>query len=249
MAEEQKGAAIVTGGARGIGRAIAETLAAAGHGVVIADRDAAAAEQTASELRTAGHRAFAAQVDVADRASVEAMVAASVAEFGTVSVLVNNAGIAGKAAPIAEQTDADWDLMMAVDLKSVYLCCQAVLPHMLENKHGSIVNVASIAGKEGNPNMVPYSAAKAGVIGLTKSLGKEVAQHGVRVNAVAPAVIGTEILLQLTQQQIDYMTSKIPMARLGKPEEVANVVAFLASDAAGFVTAQCYDVSGGRATY
>lgn len=249
MAEEQKGAAIVTGAARGIGRAIAETLAAAGHGVVIADRDAAAAEQTASELRTAGHRAFAAQVDVADRASVEAMVAASVAEFGTVSVLVNNAGIAGKAAPIAEQSDADWDLMMAVDLKSVYLCCQAVLPHMLERKHGSIVNVASIAGKEGNPNMVPYSAAKAGVIGLTKSLGKEVAQHGVRVNAVAPAVIGTEILLQLTQQQIDYMTSKIPMARLGKPEEVANVVAFLASDASGFVTAQCYDVSGGRATY
>jgi 3-oxoacyl-[acyl-carrier protein] reductase len=249
MAEQQKGAAIVTGAARGIGRAIAETLAAAGNAVVIADRDAAAAEQTASELRGAGHRALAVQVDVADRASVTAMVAASIAEFGQVDVLVNNAGIAGKAAPIAEQSDEDWDLMMAVDLKSVYLCCQAVLPHMLERKYGSIVNVASIAGKEGNPNMVPYSAAKAGVIGLTKSLGKEVAQHGVRVNAVAPAVIGTEILLQLTQQQIDYMTSKIPMARLGKPEEVAQVVAFLASDGSSFVTAQCYDVSGGRATY
>jgi len=249
MADQQKGAAIVTGAARGIGRAIAETLAAAGNAVVIADRDAAAAEQTAAELREAGHRALAVQVDVADRASVTAMVAASIAEFGQVDVLVNNAGIAGKAAPIAEQSDEDWDLMMAVDLKSVYLCCQAVLPHMLERKYGSIVNVASIAGKEGNPNMVPYSAAKAGVIGLTKSLGKEVAQHGVRVNAVAPAVIGTEILLQLTQQQIDYMTSKIPMARLGKPEEVAQVVAFLASDGSSFVTAQCYDVSGGRATY
>lgn len=249
MADQQKGAAIVTGAARGIGRAIAETLAAAGNAVVIADRDAAAAEQTASELRGAGHRALAVQVDVADRASVAAMVAASIAEFGQVDVLVNNAGIAGKAAPIAEQSDEDWDVMMAVDLKSVYLCCQAVLPHMLERKYGSIVNVASIAGKEGNPNMVPYSAAKAGVIGLTKSLGKEVAQHGVRVNAVAPAVIGTEILLQLTQQQIDYMTSKIPMARLGKPEEVAQVVAFLASDGSSFVTAQCYDVSGGRATY
>jgi 3-oxoacyl-[acyl-carrier protein] reductase len=249
MAEQQKGAAIVTGAARGIGRAIAERLATDGYAVVIADRDAAAAEQTAAELRQAGQRALAVQVDVADRASVGAMVSASVQEFGQVDVLVNNAGIAGKAAPITEQSDEDWDLMMAIDLKSVYLCCQAVLPHMLERKHGSIVNVASIAGKEGNPNMVPYSAAKAGVIGLTKSLGKEVAQQGVRVNAVAPAVIGTEILLQLTQQQIDYMTSRIPMARLGKPEEVAQVVAFLASDASSFVTAQCYDVSGGRATY
>jgi 3-oxoacyl-[acyl-carrier protein] reductase len=249
MAEQQKGAAIVTGAARGIGRAIAERLATDGFAVVIADRDAAAAEQTAAELRQAGQRALAVQVDVADRASVGAMVAATLQEFGQLDVLVNNAGIAGKAAPIAEQSEEDWDLMMAIDLKSVYLCCQAVLPHMLERKHGSIVNVASIAGKEGNPNMVPYSAAKAGVIGLTKSLGKEVAQQGVRVNAVAPAVIGTEILLQLTQQQIDYMTSKIPMARLGKPEEVAQVVAFLASDASSFVTAQCYDVSGGRATY
>lgn len=249
MAEQQKGAAIVTGAARGIGRAIAERLATDGYAVVIADRDAAAAEQTAAELRQAGQRALAVQVDVANRASVGAMVAAAVQEFGQVDVLVNNAGIAGKAAPIAEQSDEDWDLMMAIDLKSVYLCCQAVLPHMLERKYGSIVNVASIAGKEGNPNMVPYSAAKAGVIGLTKSLGKEVAQQGVRVNAVAPAVIGTEILLQLTQQQIDYMTSKIPMGRLGKPEEVAQVVAFLASDASSFVTAQCYDVSGGRATY
>jgi 3-oxoacyl-[acyl-carrier protein] reductase len=249
MADNEKGAAIVTGGARGIGRATSEALAAAGYAVVVADRDPEAAESAAAELRQAGHRALGVQTDVADRASVTNMVAAAISEFGTVDVLVNNAGIAGKAAPIAEQTDADWDLMMAVDLKSVYLCCQAVLPHMLERKYGSIVNVASIAGKDGNPNMVPYSTAKAGVIGLTKSLGKEVAQQGVRVNAVAPAVIGTEILLQLTQAQIDYMTSKIPMGRLGKPEEVAAIITFLASDASSFVTAQCYDVSGGRATY
>jgi len=249
MADNEKGAAIVTGGARGIGKATAKALADAGFPVVIADRDTAAAEATAAEFRAAGLAALAVTVDVADRGSVEAMVASSVAEYGSVAVLVNNAGIAGRAVPLTQVTDADWDQMMAIDLKSVYLCCQAVLPGMLERRQGSIVNVASIAGKEGNPNMVPYSAAKAGVIGLTKALGKEVAQQGVRVNAVAPAVIGTEILLTLTQQQIDYMTSRIPIGRLGLPEEVAAVITFLASDASSFVTAQCYDVSGGRATY
>lgn len=249
MADNKKGAAIVTGGARGIGKATAKALADAGFPVVIADRDAAAAEATASEFRNAGQSALAVAVDVANRASVEELVRRSTEEFGSVDVLVNNAGIAGRAIPLTQVTDEDWDQMMAIDLKSVYLCCQAVLPGMLERRKGSIVNVASIAGKEGNPNMAPYSAAKAGVIGLTKALGKEVAQQGVRVNAVAPAVIGTEILLQLTQQQIDYMTAKIPVGRLGLPEEVAAVIAFLASDGASFVTAQCYDVSGGRATY
>jgi len=248
MAESVK-AAIVTGAARGIGLATARRLAQAGMAVAIADLDPASAEQAAAELAREGHRAVAVQADVADRASVEAMVRQTLEQLGRVDVLVNNAGIAGRAAPLTEVTDDDWDVMMAVDLKSVFLCCRAVLPHMLERGFGSIVNVASIAGKEGNPNMVPYSTAKAGVIGLTKALAKEVAQKGVRVNAVAPAVIGTEILLQLTQQQIDYMTSKIPMARLGKPEEVAEVIQFLASDASSFVTGQCYDVSGGRATY
>ncbi len=241
--------AIVTGAARGIGRAVAERLAREGLAVVVADVDGAGAERAAAELRAGGHRALAVETDVAARESVRAMVEQTLAEFGRHDVLVNNAGIAGRAAPLLEVTDEDWDTMMAVDLKSVYLCCQAALPAMLSQGSGAIVNVASIAGKEGNPNMVPYSVAKAGVIALTKALGKELAQQGIRVNAVAPAVIETDILKQLTPAQVEYMKSRVPMGRFGTPAEAAEVIAFLASDAASFVTGQCYDVSGGRATY
>jgi 3-oxoacyl-[acyl-carrier protein] reductase len=249
MADASERVAIVTGAAKGIGRATAEVLARSGMAVVLADLDGAGAEQAAAELRQAGLSARAARADVSRRESVEAMVEGVLAELGRIDVLVNNAGIAGKAAPITEQTEEDWDTMMAVDLKSVYLCCQAVLRPMLRQGSGSIINVASIAGKEGNPNMVPYSTAKAGVIGLTKALGKEVAKNGIRVNAVSPAVIETDILKQLTPQQVEYMCARIPMGRPGRPEEVAEVILFLASDRSSFVTGQCYDVSGGRATY
>jgi NAD(P)-dependent dehydrogenase (short-subunit alcohol dehydrogenase family) len=236
---------IVTGGATGIGEAISRRLAAAGATVAVADLDEKAASETANTI----DRAFPVQLDVADAASVAAAVDAVMARTGRIDVLVNNAGVAGKAAPVYEQTEEEWNGVIAVNMTGVFLCVRAVLPHMRARKYGRVVNIASIAGKEGNPNMVPYSATKAAVIGLTKSVGKEVATENICVNAVAPAVVQTKILDQLTPAQISYMTDKIPMRRTGTPEEIAAVVHFLASPDCSFVTGQCYDASGGRATY
>jgi len=241
--------AIVTGGAQGIGAAIALRLAGAGANIAVVDLNAAEAEKTAARVRETGRKALAVECDVSKASDVAAMRDKVLAELGRIDILVNNAGITGKNVPMIEMDEAEWDRVMAIDLKSVYLCCRAVLPHMIERGSGKIVNVASVAGKEGNPGLVAYSTAKAGVIGLTKALAKEVITKGVYVNAVAPAVIETPILKQMTEQQVSYMTAKIPMGRVGKPEEVAAVVHFLASDDSSFVTAQCYDVRGGRSTY
>ena len=238
--------AIVTGAATGIGEAIAQRLARAGATVAVADLNASGAAEVAQSL---GDPAFPLELDIRDSQAVKLAVSKVLAVTGQIDILVNNAGIAGRAAPVWEQTDEDWQQTIAVNMTGVFNCCRAVLPHMLTRGYGRIVNIASIAGKEGNPNMCAYSATKAGVIAFTKSVGKEVATHGICVNAVAPAVVRTRILDQLTPAQVDYMTERIPMRRTGTPEEIAAVVHFLASPDASFVTAQCYDASGGRATY
>ncbi|MYA80491.1 MAG: SDR family oxidoreductase [Acidobacteriia bacterium] len=241
--------AIVTGAAQGIGEGIASRLARAGARVAVADRNTAAAEAAAGRLADNGAQAFSVSVDVASPSSIEAMVEQVLAKTGRIDILVNNAGIAGKAAPVWDQSDEDWQSVIDINLTGVFQCCRAVIGHMRDRDYGRIVNIASVAGKDGNPNMSAYSASKAGVIALTKSLGKEVAENNICVNAVTPAVIRTPILEQLTPEQVDYMTSKIPRRRTGKIEEVAAVVHFLASPDCSFVTGQTYDVSGGRSTY
>jgi 2-dehydro-3-deoxy-L-rhamnonate dehydrogenase (NAD+) len=238
--------AIVTGAATGIGESIAHRLASAGARIAVVDLDLSGAAKVASSLPNGS---FAVQVDVALADSVKRCVGEVLEKTGQIDILVNNAGIAGPAAFVWEQTDEDWQRNIAVNLTGVFNFCRAVVPHMRGRGYGRIVNVASIAGKEGNPRMAPYSATKAGVIGFTKSLGKELATEGICVNAISPAVVQTKILEQLTPEQITYMTDRIPMRRAGQPSEIANVVHFLASRECSFVSAQCYDVSGGRATY
>ena|ERR1700691_166855 len=242
--------AVVTGAATGIGRAIAIRLAGAGARIAVADRDMPNAEIVAAQLPTveAGDH-FAVLVDVAEGHSVKAAAKATMERAGRIEILVNNAGIAGVTAPLWEQPEDDWDRVLAVNLKGTFHWCRAVIGQMRDRQYGRIVNIASIAGKEGNPNMTSYSASKAAVIGFTKSFAKEVAKEGICVNAISPAVVQTDILKQVTAEQIAYMTQRIPIGRTGKPEEIAAVAHFLSSPDCSFVTGQCYDVSGGRATY
>jgi NAD(P)-dependent dehydrogenase (short-subunit alcohol dehydrogenase family) len=237
--------AIVTGAARGIGRAIAERLSRSGAQVAIWDIDAAAASEAAGRIGGA----TALMADVTDPVTIEAALAATQARLGPPDILVNNAGIAGPNFPLDEYPAEDWRWVVEIDLIGVFNCCRAVVPAMRRRDYGRIVNIASIAGKEGNPNASAYSAAKAGVIGLTKSLGKELAGTGIRANCVTPAAARTEIFAQMTEAQIDYMLSKIPMARFARVEEIAALAAWLASEECSFSTGGVFDISGGRATY
>ena len=238
--------AVVTGAATGIGEAIARRLARAGAVLVVADVNLAGAGTVA---RSIGGESFPVEIDISRSVSVEAAIKQVIEKRGRIDILVNNAGIGGKAAPLWEQSDQDWQHVIAINLLGAVYCTRAVISHMRSQKYGRVVNIASIAGKEGNPSMSPYSSTKAAVIAFTKSVAKEVATEGICVNSVAPAVIRTHILDQLTEEQVDYMTQRIPMRRTGTPDEIAAVVHFLASPDCSFVTGQCYDASGGRATY
>ena len=241
--------AIVTGAAEGLGYGIAERLGSEGASVVIVDMNREAAEQASKSL---GERGIAAEVVIGyvgdeDTARRAARIAAD--RWGRIDILVNNAGIAGHSANVWDLSVEEMDRVYRTNLRGVFSFCHHVIPYMLERDYGRIVNIASIAGKEGNPKAVPYSATKAGVIGLTKSIGKELARTGVRVNCVTPAVVRTRILEQLTQEHIDYMISKIPMGRTGEVSEVAALVAWLSSMECSFSTGAVFDISGGRATY
>lgn len=238
--------AVITGGAQGFGRAATERFIASGAKVAIWDRDMALAEKTAGELGS-NVKAFA--CDVTDPKSVEKARDATLAAFGKIDILVNNAGIAGPTAKVWDYSLEELQTTMRVNFEGPWLCCKAVVPGMIAQNYGRIVNIASIAGKEGNPNASAYSASKAALIGLTKSLAKEVATYDISVNAIAPAAARTAILDQITEEHINYMLSKIPRGRLVTVEEVAALIAWAASPDCSFTTGQVLDISGGRATY
>ncbi|MBA4790998.1 MAG: SDR family oxidoreductase [Rhizobiales bacterium] len=239
--------AVVTGGAQGIGRAIVERFLASGARVAIWDRDLDLARRTAAALDA--DKVSAVEVDVTSLPAVEAAAKQTLAALGRIDILVNNAGISGPNTKLWEYPPDAWAQVLAINLTGPFNCCRAVAPTMIAQNYGRIVNVASIAGKEGNPNASAYSASKAGVIALTKSLGKELAGYDIAVNCVTPAVAKTAIFDQMTQEHIDYMLAKIPRARFVKVEEVAATVAFAASADCSFTTGAVFDISGGRATY
>jgi 2-dehydro-3-deoxy-L-rhamnonate dehydrogenase (NAD+) len=238
--------AVVTGGATGLGYAIAQRLIASGGSVTLWDRDAAAMQRAVAQL---GARATAVEVDVSQHASVQSAVSATKRHSPRIDALVNSAGITGPNTKVWEYPVDAWRQVMDVNLTGLFLCCREVVPVMRDAGYGRIVNIASVAGKDGNPNASAYSASKAAVIALTKSLGKELAETAVRVNCVTPAAVKTAIFDQMSEQHIQFMLSKIPMGRFGTPEEVAALVAWLCTEECSFSTGAVFDLSGGRSTY
>jgi len=238
--------AVVTGGAQGFGRAVTERFVASGAKVAIWDHDQTLAEKTAKEI---GPAVSVLKVDVSDLAAVEKARDATLSALGKIDILVNNAGIAGVNKTVWETDFEEWRKVLRINLDGPFICCKAIVPLMIKQNYGRIINIASIAGKEGNPNAAHYSASKAGLIALTKSLGKELAGHEISVNAVTPAAAKTAIFDQMTQQHIDFMLSKIPKGRFVLVEELASLVSWLASEECSFSTGAVFDISGGRATY
>ena len=241
--------AVVTGAGQGLGKAIALRLAQEGSHVAVVDIETVQAGHVADEIEQAGQRAAVFDTDVTDWDEVRKLAAAVNNQFGKVDILVNNVGWPNQGAPIQEQSNEVWEKSLRICLTSQFYCCKAFLPLMLDKGYGRITNISSMAGKEGNPHLVPYSSAKAGVIGLTKALGKEVATSGVAVNCICPAVIETEGAKLVGPETQKVLIGKIPMGRMGQPHEVAALVAYLSSPECSFSTGAVYDISGGRATY
>lgn len=236
--------AIVTGGSRGIGKAVALALAKAGADIAVADVNLEAAEEAANEIRALGRKALAVKANVADSADAKKMVETAVKEFGKVDILVNNAGIT-RDTLLMRMKEEDWDAVLNVNLKGVYNCTKAVVSGMMKRRYGRIVNIASVVGITGNAGQANYASAKAGMIGFTKSIAKEVASRGITVNAVAPGFIQTQMTDVLPEDVKAKLMEQIPIGRLGQPEDIANAVLFLASDSASYITGQTISVNGG----
>ena len=239
--------AIVTGGASGIGLAVVQRLAASGANVAIWDVNDATLEAAARSV--SGVKVHTARVDVTSLEQVQAAFDASVAALGKIDAIVNSAGVAGQNATVIDYPAEEWRRVFDINMHGTFYCCKAAAKHMVDNGYGRIVNIASVAGKEGNPNASAYSASKAAVIGFTKSLGKELAKNNITVNCVTPAAVKTPIFDQVAQYHIDFMLSKIPMGRFGLTEEIAAMVAWLCTEDCSFTTGGVFDLSGGRATY
>ena len=240
--------ALITGAYQGLGKGIAKRLGAQGCKLILVDIDERL-KDTEKEFNNANIDAISVIGDVSEESTANSAVEKGVSKYNKIDILVNNAGIGGINKPLWDLPVDELDRVYAINLRGVFIFCKSVIPLMLKNKYGRIVNIASIAGKEGNPNAVPYSATKSAVIGLTKSLGKELAKTEIRVNCVTPAVVKTSILDEFTEEHINYMLEKIPIGRTGKIEEVANMVAWIASEECSFSTGAVFDISGGRATY
>jgi 2-dehydro-3-deoxy-L-rhamnonate dehydrogenase (NAD+) len=238
--------AVVTGGAQGFGRGIAERFVASGAKVAIWDNDRDLADETA---RSMGSSASSYRVDVSESVEVEAATTDTIAAFGRIDILVNNAGVAGAVKPVWETDLAEWRRVMRINLDGPFICCRAIVPIMIRQAYGRIVNVGSVAGKEGNPNSGHYSASKAGLIGLTKSLGKELGDRDIAVNVVTPGIAKTAILDQMPQDRIEMLLSKIPRGRFVEMHDLASMVAWMSSEECAFTTGAVFDLSGGRSTY